>query len=115
MNLLLAQGRYWRGTLAKGTVVLETLKASLPENVEVADFRLEVPLEKWNRLVKNLNSDRKLLGGILLDLAKQKDRVSQVVAEDRLVSELQRIVLDATATLVEQEALVLSAPGENEE
>ena len=113
----LAQGRYWRASLPKGenAVALEILKGSLPEELdELRDFRIEVPLPKWNLVVKNVHSDRKLLGGLLLDFAKRKDRVSEVVGSDRLLVELRRIVLDATAALVEDEVLVV-APTEKKE
>ena len=114
--MILARGRFWRASLHKVGVVLDIQRAALPEELDEArDLRFEVPLAKWNRLVKNLNSDRKLLGGLLLDLAKHKDRVSLVAANDRLLGEFRRSVLDATVTLVEEEILVLSMGAGNEE
>jgi len=109
--VLLAQGRFWRSSLNKsaGVVALEILKASLPEELyELKDMRAEVPLSKWNLVVKHMNSDRKLLGGCLLDFAKNKERVSAAVSNDRLLSELRRVVLDSTIALVEAEALVIA-------
>jgi len=109
--VLLAQGRFWRASLAKsaGVVTLEILKASLPEELyELKDMRVEVPLAKWNLVVKHMHSDRKLLGGCLLDFAKNKERVSAAVGNDRLLAELRRVVLDATIALVEAEALVIT-------
>ena len=67
------------------------------------------------RVVKNVRSDRKLLGGVLLDYAKDKERVSLVVGSDRLLVELRRCLLDATIALLEDECLVLATPERNEE
>lgn len=109
--MTVAQGRYWRASLTRGGegVVLELIRASLPAELEaLREFRIEVPLAKWNLVVKRVHSDRKLLGGLLLDFAKSKDRVSEVVGNERLLVELQRIVLDATAVLVAEEVLVLT-------
>ena len=63
--MLLAQGRFWRSSLARSAevTVLELRRAALPEELnELRDLRIEVPLEKWSLVVKNVNSDRKLLG-----------------------------------------------------
>jgi len=109
--VLLAQGRFWRASLVKGadTVELEILKASLPEDLhELKDMRIEVPLAKWNLLVKHTHSDRKLLGGLLLDFAKNKERVSAAVGNDRLLVELRRVVLESTVVLVEEEVVVIA-------
>ena len=77
--------------------MFEVLKGSLPEEIyELRDFRIDVPLQKWTRVVKNVNSDRKLLGGLLLDFARKKEKVSGVVTSDRLLTEFRRVVLDAT-------------------
>jgi len=114
--VILASGRFWSASLARESVSLAIRKAALPEDLqEVRELRFDVPLVKWNRLVKNLNSDRKLLGGLLLDFAKHKDRVSLVAANDRLLGEFRRAVLDATVTLVEEGILVLSKDTPNEE
>jgi hypothetical protein len=112
--MLLAQGRYWRSSLVKGagSVALELRKTSLSEDLhELRDLRIVVPLEKWNIVVKNVYSDRKLLGGLLLDFARHKDRVSAAVSSDRLLAELRRVVLESTAAAVEEGALVLVPPG----
>ena len=107
--MLLARGRFLRATLRKGAVLLELEKTALPDELaELGDAAFEVPLEKWNRVIKNVHSDRKLLGGLLLDFARDKERVSAVVGNDRLLSELQRVALDATTALVEEEILLLS-------
>jgi hypothetical protein len=108
--VLLAQGRFWRASLVKGagTVALEIFKASLPEDLyELKDMKIEVPLAKWNLVVKHTHSDRKLLGGLLLDFAKSKERVSAAVGNDRLLVELRRIVLESTVVLVEEEVVVI--------
>lgn len=112
--MTLAQGRYWRAALTKGMdcVGIELAKGAPPEDLQ--ELRLEIPLAKWNSVVKVVHSDRKLLGGFLLDFAKQKDRVSATVGNDRLLAEFQRVVLDATAALVEQEVLALVPPRERE-
>jgi hypothetical protein len=116
--MLLAQGRYWRATLGKGrdSVVLEVARGSLPAELqELRDLSIEVPLLKWNRLVKILHADRKLVGGLLLDFAKSKERVGLAVGNDRLLAEYQRVVLDATAALIEAGLLVLEPAGETED
>jgi len=116
--MLLAQGRYWRATLAKGrdAVVLDVLRASLPEDLqELKDLRIDVPLAKWNRIAKNVHSDRKLVGGLLIDFAKQKEQVVAAVSSDRLLAEWQRVVLDATTALIESGVLVLERAREIEE
>ena len=112
--MLLAQSRIWRVSLARGAedVLLGILREGLPDDLgEMRDLRFEVPLSRWNRLLKHLLSDRKLVGGMLLDFASQKDLVAGVVANDRLLAELQRVVLEATAALVEAGALVLTPAG----
>ena len=109
---MLAQGRFWRAAVSKGegSVVLSMLKDGLPEDLrELREFRIEVPLDRWNRVVKHVRTDRKLLGGVLLDFTKQEDLLSAAVRTDRLFGELQRVVLDATASLVELGALSLTA------
>ncbi len=60
--------------------------------------------------MKNVQSDRKLLGGVLLEFAKHKERVSAAVGSDRLYLELQRVIMDATLALVEVGALTLTPP-----
>ena len=95
--------------------MFEVLKGSLPEEIyELRDLRIEVPLQKWTRVVKNVNSDRKLLGGLLLDFARQKEKVGGVVTSDRLLAEFRRVVLDATVALIEAEAIELSIADERE-
>ena len=91
--------------------MLETAKGPLAEdNPDLKELKIEIPLGKWSLVVKHVQSDRKLLGGVLLDFAKHKERVSAVVGNDRLYSELQRVILDATVTLVEVGLLVLTLP-----
>lgn len=110
--MLLAQGRYWRSSLRRApqVIALELRRAALPEELhELRELRVEVPLDKWNLVVKHRHSDRKLLGGLLLDFAKHKDRVSAAVASDRMLAELRRVILDATAVAVEEGILVLCA------
>jgi hypothetical protein len=108
--MLLAQGRFWRASVRKGSaaVTLAILRESLPpEFEEVRDLRIEVPFEDWYRVVKQIRSDRKLLGGILLDFAKNKEHLPVAVGSDRLYQALQRVVHDATAALVEEGVLTL--------
>jgi hypothetical protein len=114
--MLLAQGRLWRATLARDDVVaLGVLRDPLPAELqELRDLRIEVPLDRWNLVVRNVCCDRKLLGGVLLDFANTKDAVAVAVASDRSFVELQRVVLEATTQLVEQGRLVLSVPGGEE-
>ena len=114
--MLLSQGCCWRAELTKDgdAVVLATLREGLPEELgELRDLRIEVPLARWNALVKHVQSDRKLLGGLLLDFANHKDSVAVAVGTDRLWLEMARVVLDATAALVAAEALLL-VPRERE-
>lgn len=109
--MLLARGRFWNAGLSKAedTVVLSLLRDSLPEEfLELREFKIEVPLESWNRVVKHTRTDRKLLGGIMLDFTKHKDQLSVAVGSDRLFSELQSVVIDATTSLVESSSLTLT-------
>lgn len=109
--MLLAQGRFWKASLAKGTsaVMLETFKASLPPDLyELKDLKIEVPLAKWNLGVKHVHSDRKLLGGMLLGFANNKDRVSAAVGNERLLTELRRVILESTIVLVEEGVVVIA-------
>lgn len=90
-------------------VEIAIIREDLPGELrDLREFRFEIPLEKWNRMVKHVRSDRKLLGGILLDFAKDKDLVSLAVGNDRLFGELQRVVLDATTSLIETGGLSLT-------
>ncbi len=90
-------------------VEIAIIREGLPGELrDLREFRFEIPLEKWNRMVKHVRSDRKLLGGILLDFAKDKDLVSLAVGNDRLFGELQRVVLDATTSLIETGGLSLT-------
>jgi len=109
--VLLAQGRYWKASLAKGTtaVVLEIFKASLPPDLyDLKDMKIDIPLAKWNLGVKHVHSDRKLLGGMLLDFANNKDRVSAAVGNERLLAELRRVILESTIVLVEEGVVVIA-------
>lgn len=110
----LAVGRHWRVGFSRkrGTVLLAL--GDLPEELaELEGFEVELPLARWNAVVRNADSDRKLLGGVLLDGATAKDRVAKVVGSDPILSELQRIVRDATVALVEAGIAVI-APAEEE-
>ena len=111
--MIVARGRLWRAELAKGSdavaVVLE--REALPRELEeLGDFRIELPLRDWRRVLRLLRGDRKLLGGLLLDFARQKDRLSAVIANDRLYLALVETLADATLALLECEALELG-PG----
>jgi hypothetical protein len=115
--MLLAQSRYWRAVLSRGrdAVAIGLDRDQLPDELQdLKDPRFEVPLGRWNVVVKHAESDRKLLGGILLDVAAQKETVAKVVASDRLLADLQRVMRDATVALVEAELLVLAPPAAEE-
>ena len=104
----LAQGRYWEIRLEKeGDILIALLREAQTE--ALPELEVAVPLERWNRIVKHVLTDRKLIGGILLDFARHKEYVATAVAQDRLFFELQRVVLDATACLVENGRLALVA------
>ena len=108
--MLLSQGRYWKSSLgrATGTIVISVEKDSLAQEVrELRELRIEIPLEAWNKVVKYSRTDRKLLGGILLDFANHKDQVGVAVSNDRLFFELQRTLVDSTVSLVETGTLSL--------
>ena len=80
--MVIGQGRFWKASLAKAedAVELVLLKDSLPDEFyDVRELRFEIPLVKWNGVVKHVLSDRKLLGGILLDFASHKDHVATTV------------------------------------
>ena len=109
---MLARGRYWRAELLKGSeaVAVTLERDALPRELdELADFRIELPLSEWRRLLRVLRSDRKLLGGLLLDFARQKDRLSAVIASDRLYRTLVEILEQTTLALLENEALRLAS------
>lgn len=108
--MLLAQNRYWRVTRGKSSpgIVIALEKEELPDEWrEFKDFRLEIPVDRWNRVVKHVRTDRKLLGGVVLEFATQEKQLPIVLSHDRLYGELQRVVQDATSTLVETGALAL--------
>ncbi|MAE93258.1 MAG: hypothetical protein QF410_13415 [Planctomycetota bacterium] len=108
--MIVAQSRYWRAQARKGaqSLTLTVLRDALPAELEeVRDLRIDIPLEDWNRVVKYARADRKLLGGILLDFAKNKDRLAAAVGHDGLYLELQQVVADATVNLVKEERLSL--------
>jgi len=112
--MLLAQGRQWRIALARDEAVsLALQREGLSEELqELRDLRIEIPLERWNLVVRNVYSDRKLLGGVLLDCATPKELVATAIGDDRILAELQRVVLEATVDLLERGALSLVRPRE---
>jgi hypothetical protein len=96
-------------------VRLEIPKGALAEdNPELRELKIAVPLAKWSLVVKNVQLDRKLLGGVLLDFAKHKERISTAVGNDRLYLELQRVILDATLSLIEAGVLTLAVTDESQ-
>jgi hypothetical protein len=108
---LLSQNRYWRVTRPKAAsdIVVSLEKEELPDDWrDFKDFRLEIPVDRWNRVVKHVRTDRKLFGGVVLEFANQEDQLPAVLTHDRLYGELQRAVQDATSTLVETGALALT-------
>jgi hypothetical protein len=113
--MLLAQGRYWRATAAKDgrrVVIALTREGLAAGPPELRDPAIEVPIARWNSVLRHALSDRKLLGGVLLDLARHKEHVAGVVVTDRLLTELQRVVLEATAALVEADLAAVVPPVE---
>jgi hypothetical protein len=107
---MLARGRLWRAErLKSGEGVALVLEGdALPRELEeLAEFRVEVPLREWRRIVRALRGDRKRLGGLLLDYARQKDRLSAVIASDRVYLELVEVIGEATLALIECDALKL--------
>jgi hypothetical protein len=115
--MILAQSKFWRAQLGKSGahVVLSILKDALPAELdEVKDLRIELPLSEWQRVVKQLRGDRKLLGGILLDFARTKEQLPLAIANDRLLNGLQSVAAEATLALVE-EGLLRLVPIEPEE
>jgi hypothetical protein len=109
--MLLSQNRTWRVTRGKSAteIVVYLEKEELPEEWrDFKDFRLEVPVDRWNRVVKHVRNDRKLFGGVVLEFASQGDQLSAVLSHDRLVGDLQRVIQDATSMLVESGALALT-------
>lgn len=114
--MLIAQSKIWRANWVKSSDVvrLEIPKGALTEdNPELRELRIAVPLAKWSLVVKNVQSDRKLLGGVLLDFAKHKERVSAAVGNDRLYLDMQRVILDATVSLIEAGVLTLTVMDES--
>lgn len=110
--MLLSQNRHWRATRGKAAseIVLALEREELPEDWrDFKDFRLEIPVERWNRVVKHVRTDRKLFGGVVLEFANQEDQLGAVLGHDRLFGDLQRVVQDATSSLVESGALALMA------
>ena len=108
--MLLSQGRYWKSSFTKttGMITLSMQRDSISEDLrDLRELRIEIPLGMWNKVVKYVRSDRKLLGGILLDFAKHKDQVGLAVSNDRLFFELQRALVDSTVSLVETGTLSL--------
>ena len=109
--MLLGQGRYWQASIKKGgeSVALSLVRDSLPEGLgDLKDLQIEVPFARWNGVVKRARSDRKLLGGLLLDYARNKDQLAGALADDRLYGELRGVVLEASAALVEEGILALT-------
>jgi hypothetical protein len=97
-------------------VLVTLLRDDLGE--ELASLRgleLEIPLSGWAGVVKQLRSDRKLLGGVLLRCVageEQQTGLSRAIGHDRLFSELQRVLIDSTLGLIEEGALDLHAPAD---
>lgn len=109
--MILARSRLWRAELAKGSdavgLVLE--RDALPRDLdELGDFRIDLPLREWRRVPRLLRGDRKLLGGLLLDFARQKDRLSAVIGNDRLYLALVETLASTTLALLECEALEIA-------
>jgi len=111
--VIVARTRHWRVELPKGAdaVAVWLERDTVPRELEeLGELRIDVPLAEWQRLLRLLRGDRKLLGGLLLDFARQKDRLSPVLAKDRLYVGLVGALEAATLALLECEALALAAP-----
>lgn len=109
--MLISQSRHWRSTRDKvvSEIVICLEKEEQPDEWrDFKDFRLEIPIDRWNRVVKHVRTDRKLFGGVVLEFANQQDQLSAVLSHDRLFGDLQRVVQDATSMLVETGALALA-------
>jgi hypothetical protein len=115
VSVLLARTRCWRAALGKRrTSVLLAIDAAPEACAALEGFEVEVPLARWNLVVRNVESDRKLLGGVLQEGTKDKDRVVRVVGTDPVLRELQQLVRDATVALVEAGTMEI-APAREEE
>lgn len=113
---IVTQGRYWRVGMSRKRDGVRLWLEHLPSDLEdLASFEADVPFARWNAVVKHAESDRRLLGGILLDLAATKEQVARVIASDRLLADLQRTVRDATVALLEAEVLVVAPPSSEKE
>jgi hypothetical protein len=116
--MIVAQGRFWRAEVRKGSeavtlsILREGVRDAFSDADDLRDLRIEVPLSEWTRVVKHLRADRKLLGGILLDFARDKDALPGAIGRDRLFHALQEVVADATTCLVEEGLLTLVPVGE---
>ena len=110
----LAQGRYWQASARQGSEVVGValLRDELPEGF--GELQLEVPFARWNAVMRRARSDRKLLGGLLLEHARNKDQLAVALAAARLYGELQRVLVEASASLVEEGLLALTPAGEPE-
>ncbi len=114
--MLLAQGTSWRAELGRSSsrgaiVVLTLVRDGLPPELEAArELRIELPLARWNKVMKHVESDRKLLGGLLLDSANPEDALSPALAHDAVWLDLAGVSLRATARLIAKERLVLAQP-----
>jgi len=109
--VLLSQNRHWRVTRGKSAaeIVVCLEKEELPEDWrDFKDIRLEIPVDRWNRVIKHVRSDRKLFGGVVLEFTNLQEQLSAVLSHDRLYGDLQRVLQDATSTLVESGTLALT-------
>ncbi len=109
--MLLSQNRPWRVTREKSAkeIVLRFEREGLSEEWrDFRDFRLEIPVDRWNRVVKHVRTDRELFGGVVLEFANQEDQLSAVLGHDRLFGDLQSVIQDTTSMLVELGALALT-------
>lgn len=112
--MTLAQGRYWKATKVRdgSALALEVLRDGLAGDLEaLRGLIVEVPLDHWNQVVKLARPDRKLLGGRLLDFANDADQLSAAIASDRVCGELQRVILEATTSLIEEGGVVVVPQG----
>jgi hypothetical protein len=114
---MLTQSRYWRAALSRGGsgVVLSLVRDELPEDLtELVGLEIEVPLARWEDVLRHVRLDRKLLGGVLLGFAREEEKLPRAIGSDRLFGELQKVLTETTLTLVEEGQLKVAPPAVGE-
>lgn len=92
-------------------MVLSLLRDGLPDDLaDLVGLEIEVPLARWEGVVRQVRLDRKLLGGVLLGFSREQDKLPLAIASDRLFGELQRVLIETTLALVEGGELRVAPP-----